>query len=86
MGWAFLANLDANHPDLGIAVAELMPDKGLGKSLLSQLLGWASKRGILKIYLMVVMDNHRAIRLYESHGFVTYDEEFDEVDQFSYGG
>jgi ribosomal protein S18 acetylase RimI-like enzyme len=33
---------------------------------------------------MVVTDNHRAIRLYEAHGFATYDEEYDEVDQLPY--
>jgi ribosomal protein S18 acetylase RimI-like enzyme len=84
VGWAFLAILEGDHPDLGIVVAETLQGKGIGKALLTQLLGWASEQGLAQVYLMVVKDNQRAINLYQSHGFVTFDEEFDEVDQLPY--
>ena len=83
-GWAFLTNLDDNRPKLGIAVADFLQGKGVGKTLLGQLLGWASKKGIKKVYLIVVTDNQRAINLYKSYGFATYDEKFNETDQLPY--
>jgi GNAT superfamily N-acetyltransferase len=83
-GWAFLANLHTPQPYLGIVVAEALRSQGAGKLLLTHLLDWAHTQGIPKIYLMVVQDNQRAINLYTRFGFVTYDEEFDEVDQLPY--
>ena len=83
-GWAFIENLDKNKPELGLAVADFLQGQGVGKILLSQLLDWASQKEIQKVYLIVVTDNQRAINLYESHGFVTYGEEFNEADQLPY--
>lgn len=84
VGWAFLANLTMDQPYLGIVVAEDWQRKGIGKSMLGRLLAWARDHAVLKMYLMVVTDNQRAINLYTSHGFATYDEEFDELDQLPY--
>ena len=83
-GWAFIENLDDKQPELGLAVADFLQGNGIGKTLLSQLLGWASNKGIKKVYLIVVTDNQRAINLYKNHGFVTYDEKFNEADQLPY--
>jgi RimJ/RimL family protein N-acetyltransferase len=84
IGWGFIADLDRDKPYLGLAIAEDAQGKGLGKTLLARVLGWASENGIERVYLTVVTDNRRAINLYANHGFVTYDEEFDEKDQLSY--
>ncbi len=84
VGWAFLANLTSEQPYLGIVVAEHWQGKGIGKSMLGALLEWGRDHAVPKVYLMVVTDNQRAISLYSSHGFVIYDEEFDELDQLPY--
>ena len=84
VGWAFLANLASEQPYLGIVVAEGWQVKGIGKSMLGRLLAWGRDNAVPKVYLMVVTDNQRAIDLYTSHGFTTYDEEFDELDQLPY--
>lgn len=69
---------------MGIVVAESWQGKGIGKAMLHRLLAWGREQALTRIYLMVVTDNQRAIDLYTSHGFVTFDEEFDEVDQLPY--
>jgi GNAT superfamily N-acetyltransferase len=84
VGWAFIDHLNGACPEIGLAVADIMQGKGVGKSLLAQLLGWAGKNGLPKAVLIVVTDNQRAISLYESHGFVVYGEYFDDSDQLSY--
>jgi RimJ/RimL family protein N-acetyltransferase len=84
VGWAFLANLTSAQPYLGIVVAERWQGKGIGKTMLGRLLAWGRDHAVSKVYLMVVTDNQRAINLYTSHGFATYDEEFDELDQLPY--
>ena len=84
VGWAFLSSLSGTQPELGIVVADAIQGRGLGDRLLTQLLKWACDSGISHIYLMVVKDNHRAIHLYQRHGFVIYDDEFDEGDQLPY--
>jgi len=84
VAWAFVADLDKERPYLGLVVAEAMQGRGVGRAVLGQLLSWAKDSGIAEVYLMVVTDNRRAIQLYASHGFVTYSEEFDEVDRLPY--
>jgi len=84
VGWAFLAGLDTDHPDLGIAVADGVQGQRLGTALLASIVAWAREHGLPAIYLMVVQDNHRAINLYQRNGFVAYDEEFDAVDKLPY--
>ncbi|MCB0052662.1 MAG: GNAT family N-acetyltransferase [Caldilinea sp.] len=84
VGWAFLANLTSEQPYLGIVVAEGWQGQGIGNSMLGKLLAWGRGVAVSKVYLMVVTDNQRAINLYTSHGFATYDEEFDELDQLPY--
>lgn len=84
VGWAFLFRLDDEKPELGLGVADAVQGQGIGSALLDQLLGWARQQAMSKVYLIVVTDNHRAFRLYQSRGFVIYDEQFDEKDQLPY--
>ena len=84
VGWAFIANLQDDCPEVGLAVADLWQGKKIGKNLLGQLLGWAVSSGLPKVCLIVVTDNQRAIHLYKNHGFVIYGEKFDQADQLSY--
>jgi GNAT superfamily N-acetyltransferase len=84
VGWAFIANLHADCPEVGLAVADSWQGKKVGKNLLGQLLGWAGNSGLSKVYLIVVTDNQRALHLYQNHGFVIYGEKFDPADQLSY--
>jgi GNAT superfamily N-acetyltransferase len=84
VGWAFIADLSGDCPEVGLAVADLWQNKKIGKNLLGQLLGWAGNNGLPKVCLIVVTDNQRAIHLYKNHGFVIYGEKFDQADQLSY--
>lgn len=84
VGWAFIANLHDDCPEVGLAVADSWQGKKVGKNLLGQLLGWAVSSGLPKVCLIVVTDNQRAIHLYKNHGFVIYGEKFDQADQLSY--
>ena len=44
-------------------------DRGIGRSLLEALEGWARSNGLHRLELMVNYNNERAIRLYEKFGF-----------------
>ena len=84
IGWAFIAGLNTSHPDLGIAVADDWQGQGIGTALISRVIMNAKVRGLSTIYLMVVQDNHRAIKFYKRYGFRAYEQEFDEIDQLLY--
>ncbi len=84
VGWAFLFRLDGDKPELGLGVADAFQGQGIGSALLDHLLGWARQQAMPNVYLIVVTDNHRAITLYHSRGFVIYAEQFDEKDQLPY--
>ncbi|WP_231870308.1 MULTISPECIES: GNAT family N-acetyltransferase [unclassified Marinomonas] len=43
--------------------------KGLGRELLNSLELWASQHGFTRLELTVMAHNHKAIKLYLSHGF-----------------
>ncbi len=56
---------------LGISVAKAWQGQGVGQLLMASALHWADQwAGILRIELTVLVDNARAIALYEQHGFV----------------
>lgn len=84
VGWVFLYQLDSAQPELGLGVADALQGQGVGRALLDQLLLLAADRAVPTIYLIVVNDNQRAIHLYRSRGFVTYDEQDDALDQVTY--
>lgn len=57
---------------LGISVAKEYQGQGVGQLLMEAALHWADNwAGILRIELTVLVDNARAIALYERHGFVS---------------
>jgi putative acetyltransferase len=56
---------------LGISVAKVAQGQGVGHALMGALCAWCDQWSqILRIELTVFVDNERAIRLYERHGFV----------------
>ena len=69
-GYGFV---DAETPELTIAVVPSRRGRGLGEQLLSALLEQARADGYARISLSVEPDNP-ALRLYEQHGFVTVGE------------
>jgi ribosomal protein S18 acetylase RimI-like enzyme len=69
-GYGFV---DAETPELTIAIVPSRRGRGLGQELLSALLDEARARGHTKISLSVEPDNP-ALRLYEQHGFAQVGE------------
>ena len=58
--------------ELGISVARVCWDRGIGRRLMRQLIGWAERSGVVrKLNLIVRADNARAIAMYESLEFAT---------------
>jgi RimJ/RimL family protein N-acetyltransferase len=55
---------------LGMAIAPASRGRGGGKLLMQAIVDYAEQQGAHKLELEVWPDNHRAIALYESHGFV----------------
>lgn len=74
IGFAFLRikrRLPNEHfsAELGIMVDEVHRGKGLGSKLMDNLIKLARKEGLKKICLTFLVDNYRAIRIYEKFGF-----------------
>lgn len=84
IGWAFLEQLTSAEPQLGIGVADAWQGQGVGRALMNRLLGKARQYSLATVSLIVVHDNQRAIRLYQSCGFIAYDQHFDDEDQLTY--
>jgi ribosomal protein S18 acetylase RimI-like enzyme len=55
---------------LAIAVAADARGRGIGRRLMEQAIGWATRVGIEKIVLSVYPHNEPALSLYRSLGFV----------------
>ena len=60
----------AHHAEFGLAVRKEFWGLGLGRRLTEYAINWARDAGLRKLYLKVFETNTRAIRLYESLGFV----------------
>ena len=60
----------AHHAEFGLAVARDYWGQGLGRKLTELAIEWGRRIGLHKIYLRVFDHNIRAIKLYESTGFV----------------
>ena len=71
-GWGVI---DAETPELAIAVAPEHRGRGLGGKMLVELFGLARRSGFGAISLGVSKENRRAIALYRRHGFVTVAED-----------
>ena len=63
-----------HRADIGIAIFEEFWGLGLGRIMLSELICLAEELGIEQLELEVISENERAIRLYESLGFVPVGE------------
>lgn len=63
-----------NHKaTIAMSVAKAYWGKGLGSLLMGALIDYAKSTSFIEtVYLEVVSENTRAIKLYEKHGFVTY--------------
>lgn len=73
VGWSFVWSLDSDAPTFGLGIADECQGRGLGRMLMDRVLQAAADRGIRKIRLTVVQDNHKARRMYERRGFVLRD-------------
>ena len=70
VGWGFVRKLDTPEPTFGLLVADQAQGCGLGRRMATAVLAEADARGTAEVHLTVVVDNARAIGLYESLGFV----------------
>jgi len=69
-GTGFLWNVGTEAPTLGIGLRERIQGQGWGRRMMEALLAEADARGKPQVNLTVLKSNHRALRLYESVGFV----------------
>jgi ribosomal protein S18 acetylase RimI-like enzyme len=69
-GWGFVWKLTEGEPLFGLLVADAWQGQGLGRKLAEAALAGADALALPAVHLTVVTDNHRAIRLYASLGFV----------------
>jgi RimJ/RimL family protein N-acetyltransferase len=54
---------------IAMGVLQAWVGRGIGRSLLAALEGWAQSKGLHRLELMVNCNNGRAIRLYDKFGF-----------------
>lgn len=60
----------AHQTELGVTVARAFWGLGLGRALMACIIDWAEHLQLRKLTLRVFSDNHRALALYRSLGFV----------------
>ncbi|MBT2756692.1 GNAT family N-acetyltransferase [Mesobacillus foraminis] len=60
----------SHRVEFGIGVLKEYWGYGIGKNLLKELIHWADSNGIRKITLNVLETNQKAVKLYESFGFI----------------
>jgi ribosomal protein S18 acetylase RimI-like enzyme len=72
VGWGFLWGRDGapGEATFGLAVADDVQGRGLGRRLMASVLDGGAGRGLERITLTVVQDNAIAQRLYEGMSFV----------------
>lgn len=63
-------NRAAHRASIVIGLHQKAHGKGIGKQLMEQAEEWAQERGISRLELTVVAENHPAIKLFEKMGFV----------------
>lgn len=74
IGFAFIKRkshnlIERSVGELGICVIDAFQQKHVGSGLLKSLVSMARNEQFHRIYLTVIADNLRAIRLYEKNGF-----------------
>lgn len=60
----------AHHAECGLAILKDFWGKGIGRKMMECLIQWSRAQGHRKLYLKVFAHNERAIKLYNSLGFV----------------
>ena len=78
LGWAYVWKLDTAEPTFGLLVADHAQCRGLGRRLATTVLDVADARAVPEVQLTVVVDNARAIGLYQRLGFI-------DVGSFNHG-
>jgi len=74
IGYGHLDQCDAGKIWLGICLRHGYTGKGLGKSIMKNLLNYADKNDIKEINLSVDISNPRGKNLYEQFGFEVYNK------------
>jgi RimJ/RimL family protein N-acetyltransferase len=69
VGWSFVWNMDSDEPEFGLGIADAYQGRGLGATLMGQVLDSIQSLGVQRLYLTVVQDNHVAWQMYERRGF-----------------
>lgn len=85
VGWGFVWDLAKPEPMFGLGVADALHGRGIGPELTRRVLAECDRRRLPRVVLTVVKDNHRARRIYERQGFVTYGElhlDYDGLDYY----
>lgn len=70
VGWIFTRLDPSGRTSLGMGLVAGSRGQGLGRQLLDRAIAWSREVGAHKVELEVWPSNARAIRLYESAGFV----------------
>jgi ribosomal protein S18 acetylase RimI-like enzyme len=69
VGFAFIKLKNRYYGELGIGIRDYFQGMGRGSKLMDSLISLARKEGLRRIRLTVMVDNYRAIKLYEKFGF-----------------
>jgi len=69
VGFAFIKLKNRYYGELGIGIRDDFQGMGIGSKLMDSLISLARKEGLRRIRLTVMVDNYRAIKLYEKFGF-----------------
>ena len=69
VGWAFVWKLQTAQPKFRIVVGDQVQGQKIGERLMATVMSTALDLGLEQMFLTVVADNARAIRLYQKFGF-----------------
>jgi ribosomal protein S18 acetylase RimI-like enzyme len=69
VGFAFIKLKNRYYGELGIGIKDDFQGMGIGSKLMNNLISLARKEELRRIRLTVMVDNYRAIKLYEKFGF-----------------
>jgi ribosomal protein S18 acetylase RimI-like enzyme len=78
VGWSFVWDLWSKEPNFGLGIADAYQGKGLGGTIMDQVLADVQAAGVERVYLIVVQDNYVAYGMYGRRGFVRYGETLGE--------
>jgi RimJ/RimL family protein N-acetyltransferase len=68
-----------HHREFGLAILKAHWRQGIGRMMTAFIIDWAKRSGLRKLTLKVVHNNHGAIALYKSFGFVEAGRLIDDV-------